>query len=308
MSDKSRLQWLVRRTAQQLGQELLRKLDEPRAGPPTAPGTQWQSEIQRFQTELENLSESDMAIYGTVLAGLEDRLMSPQDLVYREVLDHLAYNVGTLLDDLGCFDIFGGQVARSDVDLTWAPSLRARVALDVMLPLEQTRRRLRASPVLARFFEGHTPYLGIHRLYRPRLLRRPDPEVWTYGLFGRNRTVPQDVTYLSLRQLPDTAPTTRAEVPIIIQHTRLRDIVLSDAPARQEILPRLQPADFMALLQGLLLDARTYCHRRAHDQQELEQLNRVLFNLLARSGTTPDTRSLWQPHAKANRGDESQED
>lgn len=295
MSDRERLKWLMRRTAQQVGYELLRKLGSDDADLAPTPPADLNSELARFQASLDTLSESDLAIYGTALAGLEDTLLSPRSLVYRELLDHLVGNIGGLLDDLGCFDIFGGEVGRAEIDLRWAPSLRARVVMDVALPLEQTRRRLRGSPALARFFEGQMPCLVIHRLYRPRLLRPAEPDLWLYGIVGRDRSVPQDATYLALRQLPESAPTTQAELPIIVQRSRLRDILLSEAPARQEVVPRLLPADFMALLQGLLLDARAYCYRRARDQQELEQLNQILFEILARSGARPDVRAAMHP-------------
>ncbi|HBY92998.1 MAG TPA: hypothetical protein DEP84_03380, partial [Chloroflexi bacterium] len=181
MTDHPDLNWLVRRTVQEVSRELLRMLDSASGDvqPRAAATNDLRTELQRFQQSLEQLSESDLAIYGTALAGLEDTLMSPEPFHYQSVLDHLIQNVGGLLDDLGCFDVFGGDLPAVTLDLVWAPSLRARVDLDVAIPIEQTRRRLRQT-VLARLFEGQHLFLTIQHLYRPRLLRAPEPDDWCY--------------------------------------------------------------------------------------------------------------------------------
>lgn len=295
MADHPDLSWLLRRTVQEVGRELLRMLDSEPAGlQPRSAAGDLRTELQRFQQSLDQLSESDLAIYGTALAGLEDTLMSPEPLHYQSVLDHLIQNIGGLLDDLSCFDVFGGTLPTLALDLMWASSLRARVDLDVSIPLEQTRRRLRQT-ALARFFEGQRLVLTIQHLYRPRLLRAPDPDDWCYGLAGRDPTAPRDATLIVTRTLPGAEPGTQAELPIVVQRTRLRDLLFSALPGREEALPRLKPADFVHLLHGLLLDTRDYCYRRAHDQQQLAQLNRLLFQLLARSGGASGAGTAQSP-------------
>lgn len=288
MADHPDLNWLVWRTVQEVGRELLRLLDSAPADLQRrdAAAADLRTELQRFQQSLEQLSESDLAIYGAALAGLEDTLMSPEPFHYQSVLDHLIQNIGGLLDDLGCFDVFGGDLPTATLDLGWAASVRARVDLDVAIPLEQTRRRLWQT-TLAPLFQGQNLVLAIQHLYRPRLLRAPEPDDWCYGLAGRDRTAPRDVTLIVTRALPETTPMTQAELPVVVQRTRLRDLLFGSLPGREEAIPRLKPADFVHLLHGLLLDARDYCYRRAHDRQQLEQLNRLLFRLLARSGSTP---------------------
>src|SRR5690606_30655278 len=139
----------------------------------------------------------------------------------------------------------------------------ARVDLDVAIPLKHTRRRLRQSS-LAPFFEGVMPVLTIQRFYRPRFLRAPNPDDWCYGLAGRERST-HDVTLVVSRWLPDTEMMGQAELPVVAQRTRLRDLIFGTLPGRQHVIVRLRPADFVHLLQGLLLDTREYCYLRAHD-------------------------------------------
>ncbi|HYN88056.1 MAG TPA: hypothetical protein VER55_05980 [Ardenticatenaceae bacterium] len=282
--DRRQLRWLIQRTMQEMGREMLRGAQIGPAAPVVQPSTgRTRTELEQFQESLEALDESDLAIYQSVLTGLEDTLMAPGPLHYRSVLDHLIQNIGSLLDDLGCFDLFAGELPAAALDFSWATTLRARVVLDAGLPLEHTRRRLRQTS-LGRLFDGQILTLSIQRVYRPRLLRAPELDDWCYSLAGRDRIVPGDGTLLATRALHGTAPTTQAELPILALRTRLRDLLLGTISPREELIARLNPTDFVQILNGLLLDTRDYCYRRAHDERQREQLNRLLFRILARAG------------------------
>lgn len=281
MSQQFELSTLVRRAALQAGRELIRALDATLADvesgqSPAAEDVR--SEMHRFRQSLDRLSDSDLAIYRAALSGLEDTLMAG-DFHYRSVLDRLLQNVGALLTDLGCFELFGGEMPAITYDLTWAGSARARMDVTESLPLEQTRRRLRQTR-LAQLFDGTMPALARQRLYRPRLFRAPAVDERSYGFIGYDRYRAEDAVMIMTQVLPDTPAAGQAELPVLVQRTRLRDRLFSALPARQEARPKLRPDDFAHILQGVLLDTRAYCYRRARDQQQREQLNTLLFRVL----------------------------
>lgn len=281
MSQQFELSTLVRRAAVHAGRELIRALDatlaDVEAGPSPA-AESVDSEMHRFRQSLDQLSESDLAIYRAALSGLEDTLMAG-DFHYRSVLDRLLQNIGAMLDDLDCFDLFGGEMPAITYDLNWADMAQAQLDVSESLPLEQTRRRLRQTR-LARYFEGAMPALTKQRLYRPRLFRSPSVDERSYGLVGQDRYRTDDAIIIMTNMLPETPAAGQAELPVLVQRTRLRDRLFSSLPARQEAKPKLRPDDFAHILQGLLLDARSYCYRRARDQQQREQLNTLLFRVL----------------------------
>lgn len=112
------------------------------------------------------------------------------------------------------------------------------------------------------------------------MLRAPDPDERCFGLVGHDRYAPRDPVVVVTRALPARCAAGQAELPLAIQRTRLRDRLFSSLPARQEERPKLRPDDFAHLVQGILLDTRAYCYRRAHDQAQLDRLNDVLFRVL----------------------------
>lgn len=281
MSEQFDLSTVVRRVAREAGRELLRALNTTVVDPepPPAEATSVRTEMHRFQQCLERLSDSDLAIYRAALSGLEDTLMSADSFHYRSVLDQLLQNVGALLDELDCFALFGGEMPATTHDLGWADSVQARLDVIESLPFEQTRRRIRQTR-LAPLFEGTMPALVKQRLYRPRFLRAPKPDERCYGLMGQDRYGSHSLLVVVTRALPDTPDAGQAEVPVLVRRTRLRDRLFSSLPAQQEVWRKLRPDDFAHLLQGLLLDTRAYCYRRAQDQQQLEHLNALLFQIL----------------------------
>lgn len=281
MSQQFELSTLVRRAALQAGRELIRALDATLAdvesiSSPSAESVE--SEMHRFRQSLDQLSDSDLAIYRAALSGLEDTLLS-SEFHYRSVLNNLLQNIGAMLDDLDCFELFGGEMPAVTYDLRWADSTQAHMEVAESLPLEQTRRRLRQTR-LAGYFEGTVPALARQRLYRPRLFRAPSVDERSYGLIGHDRYRANDAVLIMTHVLPNTPAAGQAEVPLLVQRTRLRDRLFSALPARQEARPKLRPDDFAHILQGLLLDTRAYCYRRARDQQQREQLNTLLFRVL----------------------------